>query len=125
MIAAYASITIDDCFVIHGLRVKVSKKGDYYLFMPGRKQADSTYMDIALPINNGTRRMIEEKVFAAYKVFINDRKEQFLIQMKPDQFKPVIYEGSPASHPNTDAATPAPKVRYRTYRFAVLGKFFS
>jgi DNA-binding cell septation regulator SpoVG len=41
-IATYASITIDDCFVIHGLRVKVSKKGDYYLFMPGRKQADGT-----------------------------------------------------------------------------------
>ena len=57
-IAAYASITIDDCFVIHGLRVKVRKKGDYYLFMPGRKQADGTYVDIALPINNETRRMI-------------------------------------------------------------------
>ena len=41
-IAAYDSITFDDCFVIHGLRVKVSKKGDYYLFMPGRKQADGT-----------------------------------------------------------------------------------
>jgi stage V sporulation protein G len=71
-IAAYASITFDDCFVIHGLRVKVRKKGDYYLFMPGRKQADGTYVDIALPINNETRRMIEEKVFAAYKLFVNE-----------------------------------------------------
>jgi stage V sporulation protein G len=35
-IAAYASITIDDCFVVHGLKVKVSKKGDYFLFMPGK-----------------------------------------------------------------------------------------
>jgi len=40
--------------------------------MPGRKQADSTYVDIALPIDNEMRQMIEEKVFAAYKVFINE-----------------------------------------------------
>ena len=72
-IAAYASITIDDCFVVHGLRVKVSKKGDYYLFMPGRKQADGAYMEIALPINNETRRMIEEKVFAGYQIFAGGR----------------------------------------------------
>jgi len=71
-IAAYASITIDDCFVVHGLIVKVSKKGDYYLFMPGRKQADAAYTEIVFPVDNETRRMIEEKVFAAYKVFINE-----------------------------------------------------
>ena len=48
-IAAYASITFDDCFVIHSLRLKVSKKGDYYLFMPGRKQADGAYTEIVFP----------------------------------------------------------------------------
>jgi len=58
--------------VIHGLKLKISKKGDYFLFMPGKKLADGTYVDIVLPIDNGTRRMIEEKVFAAYKVFINE-----------------------------------------------------
>ena len=66
-IAAYASITIDDCFVVHGLQLKISKKGDYYLFMPGRKQADGTYTEIVFPADNATRRMIEEKVFAAYR----------------------------------------------------------
>ena len=71
-IAAYASITIDDCFVVHGLQLKISKKGDYYLFMPGRKQADGTYTEIVFPADNATRRMIEEKVFAAYKVFANE-----------------------------------------------------
>ena len=71
-IAAYASITIDDCFVVHGLIVKVSKKGDYYLFMPGRKQADGAYTEIVFPVDTATRRMIEEKVFAAYKVFITE-----------------------------------------------------
>lgn len=71
-VAAYASITIDDSFVVHGLRVKISKKGDYFLFMPGRRQADGTYVDTVLPINNETRRMIEEKVFAAYQVIVDE-----------------------------------------------------
>jgi stage V sporulation protein G len=38
-IKAYASITLDDCFVTHGLRLTRSQKG-YFLFMPGRKIAD-------------------------------------------------------------------------------------
>jgi stage V sporulation protein G len=71
-IVAYASITIDDSFVIHGLRLKISKKGDYFLFMPRRRQADGNYTYIAFPLNNETRQMIVEKVFAAYKVFINE-----------------------------------------------------
>ena len=41
-VKAYASITLDHCFVIHGLRLTHSKKG-YFLFMPGRKRADGTY----------------------------------------------------------------------------------
>jgi DNA-binding cell septation regulator SpoVG len=43
-VAAYASITIDDSFVVHGLRVEISNKGDYFLFMPGRRQADGTVL---------------------------------------------------------------------------------
>ena len=79
-IAAYASITIDDCFVVHGLKLKISKKGDYFLFMPGKKLADGTYVDIVLPIDNGTRRMIEEKVFAAYKLFVNEPVKKRVIK---------------------------------------------
>jgi DNA-binding cell septation regulator SpoVG len=40
--------------------------------MPGRRQADGTYVDTVLPINNETRRMIEEKVFAAYQVIVDE-----------------------------------------------------
>ena len=71
-IAAYASITIDDCFMIHGLKLKISKKGDYFLFMPQRNRADGAYVDIVLPLDNETRRMIEEKVFAAHQIFADE-----------------------------------------------------
>jgi stage V sporulation protein G len=65
-IKAYATITIDDCFVIQGLRLTYSPKG-YFLFMPERKRADGTYVDIVHPLNNETRQMIQEKVIAEYE----------------------------------------------------------
>ena len=65
-VKAYASITLDDCFIIHGLRLTHSKKG-YFLFMPGRKRADGSYADIVLPLNNETRQMIQERVVAEYE----------------------------------------------------------
>ena len=62
---AIAAITIDDCFVVHELRVI---EGDTGLFvaMPSRKRASGEYKDIAHPINHETREMIEKKVIEAY-----------------------------------------------------------
>ena len=65
-IAAYASITIGNCFVIHGLVLRISKTGGYSLHMPQRKRANGMHVDMVLPLDNEKRRMIEEKVFAAY-----------------------------------------------------------
>jgi stage V sporulation protein G len=66
-IKAYATITIDDCFVIQGLRLTYSQKKGYFLFMPGRRVADGTYVDVVHPLNNETRQMIQEKVVAEYE----------------------------------------------------------
>jgi stage V sporulation protein G len=62
---AIAAITIDDCFVVHELRVI---EGDTGLFvaMPSRKRASGEYKDIAHPINQETREMIENKVIEVY-----------------------------------------------------------
>lgn len=62
---AYASITIDDCFVIHGLRVL---QGDHGLFvgMPRRKREAGPNQDIAHPINTDTRKLIESRVLDGY-----------------------------------------------------------
>ena len=62
----FADEPVDDCFVIHGLRLTHSEKG-YFLFMPGTKRADGTYVDIAHPLDNETRQMIQEKVVAEYE----------------------------------------------------------
>ena len=52
-VKAYANITLDDCFIIHGLRLTHSAKKGYFLFMPGRKMTDGTYMDIVHPVSCG------------------------------------------------------------------------
>ena len=55
---AFASITIDNCFVIRGLKIIEGAKG-MFVAMPSRKRPDGTYQDVAHPINNETRDWME------------------------------------------------------------------
>ncbi len=67
---AFVTITLDDCFVIRDLKIISGNKG-LFVAMPSRKRKDGTYKDTAHPINNDTRKMIEDKVLAEYKVSQN------------------------------------------------------
>jgi stage V sporulation protein G len=62
---AYVTITFDQCFVIRDLKIIQGTTG-LFVSMPSKKRKDGTYRDIAQPINNETRRMIEEKIIAEY-----------------------------------------------------------
>jgi stage V sporulation protein G len=63
---AFANITFDNSFVIRGLKVINGNQG-YFVSMPSRKRSDGTHQDIAHPVNNEMRRLIEEKVLQAYE----------------------------------------------------------
>jgi stage V sporulation protein G len=63
---AYVTITFDHCFVIRDLKIIHGTTG-LFVSMPSKKRKDGTYKDIAHPINNETRRMIEEKIIAEYE----------------------------------------------------------
>ena len=63
---AFASITLDDCFVIRGLKIIEGAKG-VFVAMPSRKRPDGTYQDVAHPINNDTRDWMEGLIITAYK----------------------------------------------------------
>ena len=63
---AVASIIIDDCFVIHDIKVIEGTDGNF-IAMPSRKTPDGEFKDIAHPINTNTREMIRNKVFEAYE----------------------------------------------------------
>lgn len=62
---AVASIIIDDCFVIHDIKVIEGTDGNF-IAMPSRKTPDGEFKDIAHPINTNTREAIREKVFEAF-----------------------------------------------------------
>ncbi len=63
---AYATITFDDCFVIRDLKIIHGNSG-LFVAMPSKKRKDGTFKDTAHPLNNDTRRMIEERVLGEYR----------------------------------------------------------
>lgn len=65
VVRAYASITIDDCFIVKNLRV-IQGKERLFVAMPSRKKANGEHEDEAHPLNQETRDMIESKVLDAY-----------------------------------------------------------
>ena len=67
---ASASITIDDCFVVHGINVLEGREG-LFVRMPRRKTPEGEYKDIAHPINTPTREEINKLVLAKYEEEVN------------------------------------------------------
>ena len=63
---AYVSITVDSCFVIRDLKVIQGISG-LFVAMPSKKRKDGQFRDIAHPLNQETRKMIEDAVFDAYE----------------------------------------------------------
>lgn len=63
---AVASITFDDAFVIHGIKLIEGEKG-LFIAMPNRKTADNVYKDVAHPINSETRQLIQNSIISEYE----------------------------------------------------------
>ena len=62
---AVVSITINDEFVVHDIKVIEGEKG-LFIAMPSRRAADGEYRDIAHPINSQTRSEIQELILSRY-----------------------------------------------------------
>ena len=63
---AVVSITIENEFVVHDIKVIEGEKG-LFIAMPSRKAADGEYRDIAHPINSDTRARIQRIILNAYE----------------------------------------------------------
>lgn len=74
---AVISITIDNEFVIHDIKVIEGEKG-LFIAMPSRKAADGEYRDIAHPINSETRDKIQKIILENYAIAVaeNEVKEE-------------------------------------------------
>ena len=63
---AVVSITIDEEFVVHDIKVIEGEKG-LFIAMPSRKATDGEYRDIAHPFNSGTRERIQNIILEKYE----------------------------------------------------------
>ena len=63
---AVVSITIDEEFVVHDIKVIEGEKG-LFIAMPSRKAADGEYRDIAHPINSATRDRIQGIILEKFR----------------------------------------------------------
>jgi len=62
---AFVSVTFDDCFVIHNLKI-ISGKAGTFIAMPSRKTKTGEYKDIAHPINSEFRHQIQSEIIDEY-----------------------------------------------------------
>jgi stage V sporulation protein G len=71
---AVVSITIDNEFVVHDIKVIEGEKG-LFIAMPSRKAGDGEYRDIAHPINSETRDKIQKIILESYAVAAEEYTE--------------------------------------------------
>ena len=73
---AVVSITLDNEFVVHDIKVIDGEKG-LFIAMPSKKSADGEHRDIAHPINSDTRTMLQDTILAAYEKSLSEPDEEF------------------------------------------------
>lgn len=62
---AVASITIDDCFVVHDVKI-IEGTEDFFIAMPSKKTPDGEYKDIVHPLNTETREMLKKVILEEF-----------------------------------------------------------
>jgi len=63
---AYVTVTFDDCFVVHNIKVIEGKNGAF-IAMPSRKTKTGEYKDVAHPINSEFRSKLQSNILIAYE----------------------------------------------------------
>lgn len=71
---AIVSITLDDEFVVHDIKVIEGEKG-LFIAMPSKKATDGEYRDIAHPINSSTRENLQRVILESYEKALEESEE--------------------------------------------------
>ena len=75
---AVVSITLDDEFVVHDIKVIEGEKG-LLIARPSKKAVDGEYRDIAHPINSSTREKIQSTILVKYEELLQEEPEAIAI----------------------------------------------
>ncbi len=69
---AVASVTIDECFVVHDIKIFEREDG-FAIAMPSRKTAEGKYKDIAHPLNSETRELLQNAILAEFRSMLAEK----------------------------------------------------
>ena len=69
---AVASITIEDCFVVHDIKIIEGQNG-LFIAMPSRKMGEGDFRDIAHPLVSETRNKIRDAIFEEYEKVLAEK----------------------------------------------------
>jgi len=73
---AYVTVTFDDCFVVHNIKVIHGRSGTF-IAMPSRRTKTGEYKDVAHPINSDFRSDLQQQVLQAYDTALDDPEAEF------------------------------------------------
>jgi stage V sporulation protein G len=93
---AFVSIVLDRCFMVNDIKVIQGRDG-LFISMPSRRKKNGDFKDIAHPLNNDTRRMIEERILTEYEGTVGE----------PVTRRPHRAEGEAAASDNGNGQLPA------------------
>lgn len=106
-VKAMVSVTFDDSFVIHGLRVVAGEKG-LFVAMPSRRLPNGEYRDVAHPINTETREIIQTAVLNEYektKSETGEDRAKEKVETEPVTEKPeAVTAGETITEPSLEAS---------------------
>ena len=71
---AIVSVTFDDEFVVHDIKIIEGQNG-LFVAMPSRKMNDGDFRDIAHPISSETRNRIKDAIFEQYEKVLSEQEE--------------------------------------------------
>jgi stage V sporulation protein G len=94
---AYVSITIEGAFVVRDLKI-IKGIGGLFVAMPSKKRKDGQFSDIAHPLNQETRNMIEDLVFAAYEKELRSMGQTLIDLQREKSPRPLYDSGEGASN---------------------------
>jgi stage V sporulation protein G len=72
---AFVSIVFDHCFMVNDIKVIRGKDG-FFISMPSRRKRNGKFKDVAHPLNNETRQMLEGQILSEYEQVIAGRRDE-------------------------------------------------
>lgn len=103
---AFVSVVFDGCFMVNDIKVIRGREG-LFISMPSRKKKNGEFKDVAHPLNNETRRMIETQILGEYERVLEEKGASAVAPAAAMDEAPPIFAPLAAPAPRPMAAAEA------------------